>query len=121
MVTKEARQVGGDVALHWSMQWSRGGHRYLALRGELDLATEARAAEILDYATANLDASDLIIDLTGLEFMDCTGVHLLMRAARATREGPARMAIRALASGPVHRVLTIVGPDAGLDRLLETR
>ena len=53
----------------------RGGER-VALRGELDLATAGRLEGALSEAS-----SPVVLDLTGLTFMDSTGVRVLLEAA----------------------------------------
>lgn len=109
----------GDPALRWSMSSKRDGHRYLALQGEWDLATEVQAEEIFDYALNGCPGSDLIVDLTGLEFMGCCAVRLLARIAQEAEKREIRVRLRVEASGPVRRVLTLLGPRTGLDRILE--
>jgi anti-anti-sigma factor len=50
------------------------------LRGELDLATAPRVAEVLDGL--ELDAAGVrhvVLDLRGLTFMDASGLHELLR------------------------------------------
>lgn len=71
----------------------------IALTGELDLAS----APELDRQLRELDGvvpGRLLIDLSGLEFMDSTGIALLIRAQRsaeangyplALRRGPAQI------------------------------
>jgi anti-anti-sigma factor len=56
-----------------------GGVRVIAIRGELDLNTAPELEKSLDAA---LDGSDpaLVIDLAGCEFIDSTGIALIVRA-----------------------------------------
>lgn len=84
------------------------------------MATKTQAEEIFEYATLGLREGMFIVDLTDLDFMDCTGIHLLVRAAADARDQGARVRIRVRQSGPVRRVLDILGPGTGLDRMLES-
>jgi anti-anti-sigma factor len=59
----------------------------LSLRGELDLATSALLERELDAAEAARPAR-LVVDLSGLEFIDSSGLNTLMQARkRASRNG----------------------------------
>jgi anti-anti-sigma factor len=76
----------------------------LRLEGELDLAAEERAATAL--RNRPLTANDLVIDLSGVTFMDSTGIRVLETVAM----GPE--AIRVILRSPqplVRRVLELVG------------
>jgi anti-anti-sigma factor len=56
------------------------GGRRIALRGELDLGTAGQ----LQAALAAETGGPLVLDLTGLTFMDSTGVRVLLEAAERT-------------------------------------
>ena len=74
------------------------GHVVVALRGELDLVDAADVAAALAAAVAR--EPRIIVDLAGLEFIDCSGVAALARGRRHARQaggGPA--ARRAAAAG----------------------
>jgi anti-anti-sigma factor len=62
-----------------------GGYAVVALRGELDLSI---AEELRDRLLAILarEAASLILDLSGLAFMDSTGVSLLVAIERRANE-----------------------------------
>ena len=85
----------------------------LPLTGELDVATATAAHKRL--INVDLRAGDeLVLDLSGLTFMDSTGIRLILQARdHAFRRGAAF----ALARGPesVMRVLELVGLDDQLD------
>jgi anti-anti-sigma factor len=67
--------VTGDVAV-------------VALSGELDVAGAALLEHELDRVAADHDASGLVLDLRELEFMDSTGLRLMVLADdRARAEG----------------------------------
>ncbi|MEV7789620.1 anti-sigma factor antagonist [Streptomyces sp. NPDC088106] len=62
------------------------GHTVLEFRGEIDIAAAAEMAPHLDMATAEPDAR-VVIDLTRVEFFDCSGLRLLYRARHRTADG----------------------------------
>jgi anti-sigma B factor antagonist len=82
---------------------SYDGYAVIALRGELDLVdAEVIAAELTRVATRE---PAIIIDLAGLEFIDCSGVAALERGRRQARQAggdlilaaPRRNVVRVLA------------------------
>lgn len=85
-------------------------------RGELDLAT---APELEDVLLPRLrEGVDVVLDLRVLEFMDSTGVRVLVAAHLAAEEHGAALAIAVVPGGPIARVLEISGLDAVL-RIVE--
>ena len=60
-----------------------GGHVVVALRGELDIAGAASVAAALAAAAAR--QPDIIVDLTALEFIDCSGVAALAHGRKHAR------------------------------------
>ena len=106
---------GADV---WSVgrlkvQSERDGVLHtIRLEGELDLAT----AEDLERELLRVEGSDalsIVLDLSALEFIDSTGVRLLLQADERSRANSNRLA---LLRGPraVQRVFELTGI---LDRL----
>ncbi len=90
-----------------------GDTTVLALHGELDLATTVAVRRALDDIDQN-PPQRLIIDLSGLSFMDSCGVKLLVTESnRARRRSDLQLEIR---PGPrsVQRVIEILGLDATL-------
>jgi anti-sigma B factor antagonist len=71
-----------------------GGHAVVALCGELDLADAPEVASQLIAAAAACGPS-IIVDLTGLEFIDCCGLGVLVRALKWTRDNGGDMALAA--------------------------
>jgi anti-sigma B factor antagonist len=58
------------------------------LEGELDFETAFEVEMRLEQAIARADA--VVVDLTGLDFLDSTGIRVLLEAAKtAEREGKA--------------------------------
>ncbi|MCX4767024.1 anti-sigma factor antagonist [Streptomyces sp. NBC_01275] len=55
------------------------GYTVLEFHGEIDLVAATEIAPRLDEATTG-PAPRIVIDLTGIEFFDCSGLRLLYRA-----------------------------------------
>ena len=55
------------------------GHTVLELRGEIDIAAALEIAPYLDRVTAHPGVR-LVIDLTQVDFFDCSGLRLVYRA-----------------------------------------
>jgi anti-sigma B factor antagonist len=93
---------------------SVGDRHVVALRGELDLAAADRAwAELEPLLT---EGSFVVLDGTGLEFLDSSGLRVLALAAHRARDS--RSALRLVA--PHHAVQRALAL-AGAERLIETR
>jgi anti-sigma B factor antagonist len=77
------------------------------LRGSLDLATSPTVRAALSEAMEKGN-QDLIVDLSQLEFLDSTGLGVLIGAHRraAERGGSFRLII---SDGPISRLLNITG------------
>ena len=87
----------------------RGGSAIVRLVGELDLAeVEPLQAELERLCSNGLSA--LTVDLSGLEFLDSTGLHVLLRLR--SRCESQQLALR-LVPGPasVQRLFRITGTD----------
>jgi len=85
---------------------SRIGHRLvLAAEGEVDLASADRLRAALDAAVQS-GCSELWLDLSGLEFMDSTGITAII-SARTSLDG--RRFALICPPGPIRRVLEIAG------------
>lgn len=83
------------------------GVTVLTVEGELDSAS----APVLQAALEGLRAgSSVILDLSGLTFMDSSGVRLMMVHARRMRQARGALFIRC-PSPPVQRVVTLTGID----------
>ena len=78
------------------------GHVVVALRGELDLVDAADVAAALAAAVARQPR--IIVDLAGLEFIDCSGVAALARGRRRARQAGGDL----LLAAPRQRVLRVV-------------
>ena len=79
----------------------------LSVSGELDLASSPALQEELERAAAS-DSDLLIIDLRELDFMDSTGLSVLVRAHQRAEEQGRQLA---MVKGPqqVQRLLSLTG------------
>ena len=84
----------------------------VSLRGELDLSTVEKVEEELRRIEERGDKL-LVLDLSGLTFLDSTGLRLMVTADQRARKSGRRLA---LVKGPdtVHRVFTITKLDERL-------
>jgi anti-anti-sigma factor len=92
------------------------GRAHLTLRGELDLAT---APELEQLVNERIDSSqEVIIDLRGLEFMDSSGIRVLVAAhARAGRTGTRLLVVRPATGSAVAKIVEVAGLDGELNLL----
>jgi anti-anti-sigma factor len=84
----------------------------LAVSGELDLV----AGPVLERALApplDSDVELIVIDLRGLEFMDSTGLHVLIKAHQRMHEEGRRLAL-VRAPKQVQRLFDLTGLTDGL-------
>ena len=82
--------------------------RLLEVFGELDLATAPRLCSALDAARVHR-VKRLVIDLTGVDFCDSTGLRALLGASRELRVSGGRFAVACLPGGAVERLFDMVG------------
>jgi anti-sigma B factor antagonist len=94
-----------DVALE-----QRGDDLWVLPEGDLDLAAAPDFAEALSLARRS-DATAIVVDLGGLQFLDSTGLGVLVRAC--TSPDGTRMRLK---PGPpaVMRVLSVSGLESEL-------
>ena len=92
----------------------RDGRAHLTLRGELDLAT---APELEQLVNESLDAgNEVVVDLRALEFMDSSGIRVLVAAhARAARVGARLFIVRAASGSAVAKIVEVSGLDGELN------
>ena len=81
------------------------GYELLAVEGELDIATAPRMIAALSEAFADLERP-LVVDLSSVDFMDSTGLALLMNAYRRVKRHGQGFAI-VCPHGPISRVFEI--------------
>jgi anti-sigma B factor antagonist len=94
----------------------RNGRAVVAVRGELDLAT---APELETVLLERLDGGDeVVLDLRELQFMDSSGLRVLVTAhARASDGGPQFAIVRPPADSEVARIIDIAGVEQQLNVL----
>jgi anti-anti-sigma factor len=90
----------------------RDGRAYVTLRGELDIAT---APELEQLVNERLDSGrEVVVDLRGLEFMDSSGIRVLVAGhTRAGRSGTRLVVVRAAGSA-VAKIVEVSGLDGEL-------
>jgi|SRR5580765_6272094 len=88
----------------------------VTVRGELDIATSPALEEAV-HARLD-DGIDVVLDLRGLEFMDSSGVRVLVTAhARAAETGRRFAVVRPAPDSAVEKILSISGIDTQLTLL----
>jgi anti-anti-sigma factor len=96
---------------------SEGSAVVIVLGGELDLASSPQLEQSLEQVWTT-DADPLVIDLRELEFMDSTGLSIIVRAQqRMTEDGRQLSIVRG--SQQVQRLLDLTGVAERL-RLVDT-
>ncbi len=89
-----------------------GGVHRLTPIGELDLATAPLLESAFDAVFRDDDAEMIVMDLTELNFMDSTGIHLLIRMQQACAGADRLRVING--SRAVERLLDLTGVRAHL-------
>jgi anti-sigma B factor antagonist len=88
------------------------GHVVVSLRGELDIADAASVAAA--FAEVVTREPEIIVDLAGLEFIDCSGMAALVRGRKLARLAGGELRLAA----PRPRVLRILSLARLTDVLL---
>jgi anti-anti-sigma factor len=91
----------------------RGDTVHALLRGELDISTATRLEETLTRIEADGPAV-LLIDLSELDFMDSTGLRLLI-SADARARGAGRRLVLVQGNDMIQRVLRLTRLDERLE------
>lgn len=110
LVGRVAPQVwkGGPVDLEISSA-SVGALTVVAVAGEVDVYTAPALDEVLSAAIAE-GRADLVVDLSGVSFLDSTGLGVLVKALKRAREADGSLAV-ATESERVLKVFRITGLD----------
>jgi|tagenome__1003787_1003787.scaffolds.fasta_scaffold20930527_1 stage II sporulation protein AA (anti-sigma F factor antagonist) len=83
----------------------------VALRGELDLATVSKIAEVIDDVHPQTDGvRHIVLDLRGLTFMDVPGLRELLRQNEHARANRHNLAV-VRGTTEIQRVLKITGVE----------
>jgi anti-sigma B factor antagonist len=96
----------GDIAFGIE-ETADGDSRVFALRGELDLETAPALRQRLHRAIEE-GHTDLVVDLSGLTFLDSTGISVLVDALKHVRRLDGTLVLRSPATR-TRRVLEIAG------------
>jgi anti-sigma B factor antagonist len=92
----------------------RDGRLVVTLQGELDVSGAPQLEEAVLPEVR--DGAHVVLDLRGLEFMDSSGVRVLVAAHATAQDGAGRFSVvPAAAGGPVQRVIEISGLEDILD------
>lgn len=91
------------------------GVRTISVRGELDLSTAPELEGPLEQALDSGDGSSVLIDLSSCEFIDSTGIALIVRAwQRLDGEEGSRALVICSHNDQVRRVLEITGLELSI-------
>lgn len=90
-----------------------GSAHVIALAGELDLANADTLGAALEKAEQD-SAARITIDMTELEFIDSTGIAMLVSAHRRLNAGEKRIWLVRSQSSAVQRVMSVTGLDEEL-------
>ena len=83
----------------------------VALRGELDLVTVSKVAEVLDGLEPQPSGvRHVVLDLRGLTFMDSSGLHELIRQNEFARSNRHNLAV-VRGTPAIQRVLEVSGVE----------
>ena len=104
-MSSEQREIADGTLVVRSLE--NNGSRVIAFAGELDLANAGTAESALESSLADASAP-VIVDMRELEFIDSTGIALLV-SALSRNEGGVRVSFIPSDSPAVIRVLELTG------------
>jgi anti-sigma B factor antagonist len=96
-----------DVELQVSSR-SQGDHTIVTLAGEIDLYTAPRLQTELVAAMRSADPALVVVDMSGVEFCDSTGMNVLLAAHRQACGRGGDLALAA-PRAPVRKILEVTG------------
>lgn len=96
---------------------ARAGAVVVSPTGELDLATTCQFERAL--RDAQTEAGEVVLDLRDLTFLDCSGLRVILDAAKRARRAGHRLTV---VPGPaqVDRVFTLTGAADAIDMSART-
>ena len=80
----------------------------MTLSGEIDLYTAPRLQSELVAAMRSADSTQVVVDMSGVEFCDSTGMNVLLAAHRQACERGGDLALAA-PRAPVRKILEVTG------------
>ena len=89
---------------------STGAAVAVIVSGELDLSTAPRLAAVLDRVS-RLDPEVVVVDLEEVDFMDCAGLKVLLRAADALNAADGRRLEVTGAGRQVQKLFELTGTE----------
>ena len=110
---QRARSVAEQLAAEQLTVEARTSRRtaLVALRGELDLVTVSKVAEVLDGLELRADAlRHVVLDLRGLTFLDVLGLKELIRQNEFARSNRHNLAV-VRGTDAIQRVLKLTGVE----------
>lgn len=84
-----------------------------AISGEIDLSNADSVLDQLEQAV-EAGARGLVVDLGGVEYLDSTGVRLLVRLVRVLASSDLELRLVVPAGAPIRRVLELANIEAAL-------
>jgi len=88
------------------------GYRVMSVIGEVDIATVGDLESAI--ASLDLDGPSLVLDLTPTEFMDSSGLRLII-SVRERLAADGKVLKLAVTGGPISRLLDVTGLTGLLD------
>ena len=89
----------------------QGEYVAMSVQGEIDLYTVPRLQRALASALGDGGPVRLIVDMSGVEFCDSTGVNVLLAAHRQAREAGGSLALAAPRRA-VRKILQVTGLES---------
>ena len=86
------------------------GSARVRVAGEMDLAVIGAVDRVMERAEAT-DATKIVLELDQLEFMDASGVRLLLQLSERSQNNGRRLRITRARSPQVQRVIELTGAD----------
>jgi anti-anti-sigma factor len=95
------------------------GVHVFSVHGELDLHTAGELEQPLDATLARVGRASILIDLSGCEFIDSTGIAVIVRAWQRIESNGAEAEdngdlVLCCSNDQVHRLLKITGVDSSI-------
>jgi anti-sigma B factor antagonist len=96
------------------------GTQIVSVTGEVDLSSAPRLAEVIWKARrqAGVYPPRVVVDLSGVEFLDTAGLEVLTEEWNSSRQSDGRMCLVAQ-EGPITRLLEVTGQGEFFDLYAE--